>query len=858
MRSHLSSLRTKLLLATFTFLVILATALTALVTYGFRTTQQNAKQQSIAGLQAQGRDSLRALVEREGQLTSLYLQQPAMASHSAAEYLQAIDQTYKSEMLTSLPPLTHHSDGHVFDARPERRSDVFIPNFMSSDDLSVQNAVRESAALDALAPTLLQQNSQAIAAYYVSTNDVSRYYPMGTLEGNAPPDTKLTQEPWFEPTSPTANPARRTTWSPLYLDGAGNGLMMTTCSPVYMQDTFKGVVCFDVTLRKMLDHLKELKLTPNSYAFLTDAAGRLIAGSPVAIRELTGNDTIPIPQDRSQPIGLTLTDPNIRDMIHQGTNDVQTVKIGEKPLFLSTAKLGDLNWRLTIVAPIEEVTAQSGTVVAAIQESTASMIQSTILAMVAFFILALGGAALFSVRLTRPIATLVAGTQTVARGDLSTILPVKSNDELGTLALSFNQMIEQLRAQRTTTEQARVVAEQANRAKSEFLANMSHELRTPLTAIIGYSDLIQYQIEENDVINITDVDAIGRAGKHLLAIINDILDLSKIEAGKMDLDLGIVKIAPLIDEVVMTIQPLIEQNENTLVIRCDENTGAMYSDMTKVRQVLLNLLSNAAKFTEHGTITVKISRETIDQQAWVSFKVADTGIGMTSEQLQRLFQAFTQADASTTRKYGGTGLGLALSQRLSHLMGGEISAISEPGIGSTFTIRLPAITGGDDAEIEMRAAFAEEVFQPVPLAVDATGWTGSLVLVIDDDPAVCDLMTRSLTMEGFLVETTTNAIDGVRRAREIRPDVIVLDVVMPNVTGWEILEALKSDPLLADIPVIMLTVVDEKDRALVLGAADYLLKPIDRRCLVELLQKYHPVSHNLDITASFAPMFEGS
>ncbi len=857
MLSHLSSLRTKLLLATFTFLVILATALTALVTYGFRTTQQNAKQQSIAGLQAQGRDSLRTLIEREGQLTSVYLQQPAAASRTAAAYLSSIQQFADNQTAQS-PQLTRHQDGHLSDPDPARRSDVFVPNFVPVSDVTVQREIRASAPLDALAPALLQQNTQAIALYYVSPNNAARYYPMGTLEGNVSPNTKLTQEPWFAPTSPAANPARRTTWSPLYLDGAGNGLMMTTCTPVYDTNSFEGVVCLDVTLRQMLDHLKELKLTPNSYAFLTDAAGRLIAGSPVAIRELTGHDTIPIPPDRSQPIGLSLTDLNIRNLIHEGTNDVQTVEIGGKSLFLATAKLGDLNWRLTIVAPIEEVTAQSSTVVAAIQESTASMFQSTILAMIGFFILALGGAALFSVRLTRPIAALVAGTETVARGDISTILPIKSNNELGTLAVSFNQMIEQLRAQRSTTEQARVVAEQANRAKSEFLANMSHELRTPLTAIIGYSDLLQYQIQEHDDINVTDVDAIRRAGKHLLAIINDILDLSKIEAGKMELDLGIVKVAPLIDEVVMTIQPLIEQNDNTVVIRCDENAGAMYSDMTKVRQVLLNLLSNAAKFTEHGTITVKISRETIDQQAWVSFKVADTGIGMSQEQVRKLFQAFTQADASTTRKYGGTGLGLALSHRLCHLMGGEITAISEPGIGSTFTIRLPAIIGGEDAESEMRAAFAEEEFLSTPLAADATGWVGSLVLVIDDDPAVCDLLTRSLALEGFLVETTTNAADGQRRAEEIRPDVIILDVVMPSLNGWEVLVALKSDPYLADIPVIMLTVVEEKDRALALGATDYLLKPIDRRCLVELLQKYQPASHALGIAAGYAPIYEGN
>jgi signal transduction histidine kinase len=729
---------------------------------------------------------------------------------------------------------------------------------MSENDPAVQNAVRESAPLDALAPTLLQQNTQAVAVYYVSTSDVSRYYPMGTLEGNAPPDTKLTQEPWFEPTSPAANPARRTTWSPLYLDGAGNGLMMTTCTPVYMRDSFKGVVCLDVTLRRMLDHLKELKLTPNSYAFLTDADGRLIAGSPVAIRELTGHETVPVPEDRSQPIGLTLIDTTIREMIHAGGNDVQTIEIGDKPVFLATSKLGDLNWRLTIVAPIEEVTAQSGTVVAAIQASTASMIQSTILAMIGFLILALGGAALFSVRLTRPIATLVAGTQAVARGDLTTTLPIETNDELGTLAASFNQMIEQLRDQRATTEQARVIAEQANRAKSEFLANMSHELRTPLTAIIGYSDLLLYQLQEHGDINVTDVDAIRRSGKHLLAIISDILDLSKIEASKMDLDLGVFKVAPLIEEAVMTIQPLVEQNNNTVILRCDENAGAMYSDMTKVRQVLLNLLSNAAKFTERGTITVKVGREIVDQQAWVCFQVADTGIGMTSDQVHRLFQAFTQADASTTRKYGGTGLGLALSHRLCHLMGGEITAASELGIGSTFTIRLPAVIGGEEAEIEMRTAIAEDEFPWAPLSADAMDWVGSLVLVIAEDPSVGDVLTRYLSEEGLLVESAIGAEEGKRRARAIRPDMIFLDTPISGLDSWNASAGFTSDPYLTDIPVIMLMAGEERARARALNDADYLLKPIERRCLMELLRKYRPTAYDLAIAADGQPIEEES
>jgi signal transduction histidine kinase/ActR/RegA family two-component response regulator len=844
MFSPFNSLRAKLLLTTLVFLVTLASALALLVTYGFGETQQNAKQQSIAGLQIQGRDSLQALIEREGQLTTLYLQHPAMAGRTAVEYLRAMMQIDNESAPEQPTQLRQHRDAHVFDPNPARRSDLFIPNFVSLADTATQRAIRNSAHLDALAPALLQENAQAVAMYYVSPQDVLRYYPKDSLEGFLPPDAKMTQEPWFEPTGPQANPARRTTWSPLYLDDAGNGLMITTCSPIYDGDTFEGVVCLDVTLQQMVNHLNQLKLTPNSYAFLADATGRLIAGPPIAIKELTGYDAIPIPQDTNQTIGLMLTDPKIRDIIREGTNDIQTVEISNKPVFLTTAKLADLDWRLVVVAPVDEVTGQSNTVVAAIQEGTAATISSTIVTMGAFFILAVAGAAIFSIRLTRPIAKLVKGTQAVAGGDLTTTLTIESKDELGILAASFNQMTERLRAQRATTEQARHVAEQANRAKSEFLANMSHELRTPLTAIIGYSDLLQYQVQEHGEIRITDVDNIRQAGKHLLAIINDILDVSKIEAGKMEIDPAGFRVAPLIEEIVATIQPLVEQNGNTLVVRCDERPGSMYSDMTKVRQVLLNLFSNAAKFTEHGTITLKVSRERIDDSEWVCFKVADTGIGMTPEQVSNLFQAFNQANASTTRKYGGTGLGLALSQRFCRLMGGGITVMTEPGMGSTFTVRLPAVIEGLDMEPSMLIDADTELLHSPPSA-EAANWVGSLILVIDDDPAVCDVMTRFLTNEGFLVEAVTDGKEGQRIAQEIRPDVIILDVLMPGVDGWEVLAALKSDPDLSDIPVIMLTIVDDKDRAFMLGATDYLIKPIDRGHLIQILKKYHLGSHDM-------------
>jgi signal transduction histidine kinase/DNA-binding response OmpR family regulator len=369
--------------------------------------------------------------------------------------------------------------------------------------------------------------------------------------------------------------------------------------------------------------------------------------------------------------------------------------------------------------------------------------------------------------------------------------------------------------------------EVASRHKSEFLANMSHELRTPLNAIIGYSEMLQEEAQDQGAqAFVPDLEKIHAAGKHLLELINAVLDLSKIEAGKMELYLETFEVPPLVRDVAAVLGPLAQKNQNRLEVHCAPDVGAMRADLTKLRQALFNLVSNACKFTERGSVTLAVSRDTAESGDGIVFAVRDTGIGMTSEQMARLFQEFAQADASTTRRFGGTGLGLALSRRLCRMMGGDITVASEPGHGSTFTIRLPA---------EVRESTRDA---PASGARESGLAGSSTVLVIDDDGAVRDLMARFLGKEGFRVATAPGGEEGLRLARETRPDVITLDVLMPGMDGWSVLAALKADAALADIPVVMLTMLDDRNLGYALGAADYLTKPIDRERLVAVLGHY--------------------
>jgi signal transduction histidine kinase/DNA-binding response OmpR family regulator len=389
--------------------------------------------------------------------------------------------------------------------------------------------------------------------------------------------------------------------------------------------------------------------------------------------------------------------------------------------------------------------------------------------------------------------------------------------------------IENVRLFEEIQKKGRQFAE-ASQHKSQFLANMSHELRTPLNAIIGVTEMLREDAEASKQ-DLEPLDRVLGAARHLLALINDILDLSKIEAGRMELQLEPFALAPLINNVVKTIEPLTAKNANQVAVNCDAVLGRLHADQMRLRQALLNLLSNANKFTDHGIITIDARQGQEDGRDWVTISVADTGIGMTPEQMGRLFQEFSQADASTTRKYGGTGLGLAISKRFCQMMGGDITVESNPGKGSTFTIRLPRQAQSDQALVtEARQGARIQPAHPM-----AEGAEEPLILVVDDDATVRELVERHLERSGFAVVTARGGQEGLRLVRELRPAAITLDIMMPDLDGWTVLAAIKGDPALAAIPVVLMSIVDQKKRGYALGAADYLVKPVDRTKLLETL-----------------------
>jgi signal transduction histidine kinase/CheY-like chemotaxis protein len=457
-------------------------------------------------------------------------------------------------------------------------------------------------------------------------------------------------------------------------------------------------------------------------------------------------------------------------------------------------------------------------------------------------------------RISKPITSLAHAAREVAdRQDFSVRVPQTSSDEIGVLIGSFNLMLTtiqqrsaDLEATRRSLEEsnsnlekkvlertaelgsALMTVREASHAKSSFLAKMSHELRTPLNAIIGYSELLSEDSTDEAIKE--DLSKILSAARHLLGLINDVLDLSKIEAGKMDLYIEPLDLWTIVQEIAGIVAPLCEKHKNTLIVECPDSIGVVHADATKLRQILLNLLSNASKFTEAGKVTMKGTRASVDGEDWIQIDISDTGIGMTAEQMGRLFQAFTQADPSTSSKYGGTGLGLAICRQFARIMGGEVTVSSVHGQGSTFTFRMPARVRRPKA-----ATGAPSAISP---PTDPAEKQSQDVLVIDEDESVQKALAKILEPEGFTVVSARTGQDGLRLARERIPRTIILDILMPDMDGWTVLKELKQDPRLAAIRVVLLTMTDNKETGFALGASAFINKPIEQDQLLEAIQHH--------------------
>jgi signal transduction histidine kinase/DNA-binding response OmpR family regulator len=493
----------------------------------------------------------------------------------------------------------------------------------------------------------------------------------------------------------------------------------------------------------------------------------------------------------------------------------------------------------SIMTPIEEFTEMVEGRTA--REITALQVRSEFLMRAALGLIALAvgllviGLILLQRRVARPVGKLVRVAQQAESGDYRGRVEVRSGDEIGQLARAFNQMSSAIESdiearERSAAEiaQAHRAADAANQAKSTFLANMSHELRTPMNAILGYSEMLMEDAsDDGNEEAVSDLGKIHAAGQHLLSLINDVLDLSKIEAGKMDLFLENFDIEELVNGVTTTVDSLVKTNGNRLDVELDPALGEMRADATKLRQVLFNLLSNAAKFTKDGEIGLRAGPVFESGQQWVEISVSDSGIGIPADKLEHVFAEFSQADERTTRDYGGTGLGLAISSRFCEMMGGDITVESTLGEGSRFTVRLP------------REGVSEEAAaSDAPAAVTPDPGRERCVLVIDDDPNALDLLSRALQGADLRVVTASDGAAGLRLARSLLPLAITLDVMMPGMDGWEVLRELKSDPATRDIPVLMVTMTDDKQLGYAFGANEFLTKPVQRSELIQLLSRY--------------------
>jgi signal transduction histidine kinase/CheY-like chemotaxis protein len=699
--------------------------------------------------------------------------------------------------------------------------------------------------------------NEVFGAYYTFDNaDYRDQMSMPWIDRNSYPEATINKNDYHIDQPSTIwywrpKKSGKLTISEPYFDGGGSDVtMLSVNAPVLgPEGQFYGISGVDISLDDMRELIKKVDIAmtgedsaeESDYAYLVSPTGTIIAHPDSSLMIGKGNPGVNVSQ---LPAGSAMLAAPSGEVTYRRDDG------SERIVYWVTAPL--TGWKVvldvpysTLLVPVKALAWRLGSVGGL------------------GLLLLMGVVGLVAHRLATPLRQLTRAAAELEAGQLDSaeLAPLlRRGDEVGDLGRGFTRMADEIRkreeslaawnanlektvSDRTAelkhavedAEMAREQAQEANKTKSAFLANMSHELRTPMNAIIGYSEMLLEEAEETgDKWMEPDLKKVLSSAKHLLQLINDILDLSKIEAGRMTVFLEPVDILQAAKDVAATVEPLVAKNANTFELKCAADIGSMRTDLTKLRQTLFNLLSNASKFTEKGKITLEIERRA---DGMVSFAVQDTGIGMSAAQVDKLFGEFVQADASTTRKYGGTGLGLAISRKFCRMLGGDITVESEPGQGSIFTAILP---------VEAKEPVPETEAEPQPPApaAEETEATRGTLLVIDDDPASRELLQRMLEKEGYAVRLAPNGPDGIAAAKEHKPDLITLDVMMPSMDGWAVLSALKTDPSTADIPVVMLTMVEDRPMGFALGATEYLTKPVQKSRVLEAVSRC--VAHKSD------------
>jgi len=527
------------------------------------------------------------------------------------------------------------------------------------------------------------------------------------------------------------------------------------------------------------------------------------------------------------------TDLNTGHSLMQDYPKLATTILFEKQGRLKTDSLA-LTFQPIVIKELEAWLLINPQLVDKTLQNLGNFAQIFLMIIIASMLFSLGIAGIFNRLVTQPLNRLIKSVQQISAGERQLSIALVPKNEIGILQQEINTMLVAIDNSEKNQQQAKEAAEAANIAKSRFLANMSHELRTPLNAIIGYSEMLQEDLQEIGQLDLShDVEKIYVAGKYLLSMLNDILDISKIEAGKMDLYTETFLLSYMLDDIVHTIEPLLTKNQDTLEVIYDEQLGEMHADITKVRQILLTLISNASEFNQQAIqISLTAQRDvSLPEKPTIIFQISDNGAGMSQIQINQIFEVLTQEETTTNVQAKKSCLRFIVIRHLIEMMGGEIEVASELGQGSQFTVRLPAIV-----QSFQELTTHNQTNEVIVLE------EGSVVLIIDDDEEIRNVLQKYLSKLGYQVESADNGELGIKLARKLLPDIIIVDILMPKMDGWEVLSHLKSNSELTHIPVIILSVIEDKKMGYSLGAADYLVKPITREQLSRVLQKYH--SHN--------------